>query len=289
MSINVVRAVLEILGMDSTKKFVLVVMAEHADKHGRESYPAVKTIARETGLSERTVQYTLRDLERSGHLVPYGKGRRGTTKYSVFPNPDARFAPASAVRGASETGTGASDNVQGCNSFAPDPSLEPSLEPSFTTHREMAVDAWKEHYGNVTRREAVALRQMEDYCFDRGRRDLMPLAIAVVADKPNIRDPLTYLQGIVRSHVADGTVPSQPAYAPRGHQDGAQGPVTPKGASGYLSGDAASLAAQEARMRVSLRHEPETFASRMRFLYGEDWNRTHPDLDGALKPEETET
>lgn len=69
-------------------KFVAVVYADHAWQDGTHAYPSVKTVATETGFSERTVQRLLRRLERLGLLVPDGKGPRGTTNYK-FPLEDA--------------------------------------------------------------------------------------------------------------------------------------------------------------------------------------------------------
>ena len=51
-------------GLDSSAKLVLLRMADYADDEGSRVFPAVPTIARETSLSERTVQTSLRKLQK---------------------------------------------------------------------------------------------------------------------------------------------------------------------------------------------------------------------------------
>lgn len=62
-------------------KFVATVYADHAWEDGTHAYPAVETVARITGLSDRTVQRYLRALEKLGMLIWSGKGPRGTNQY----------------------------------------------------------------------------------------------------------------------------------------------------------------------------------------------------------------
>ncbi|PZW79241.1 helix-turn-helix protein [Pseudomonas sp. 2848] len=47
-------------------RHVLLCLANYADQDGRAAFPSVARLATDTGLSTRTVQYRLRDLERSG-------------------------------------------------------------------------------------------------------------------------------------------------------------------------------------------------------------------------------
>lgn len=56
---------------DPTARHVLLVLANYAGKTGRGAYPSVGTLARETGLSERTVQSKLKHLLSSG-LIAFG-------------------------------------------------------------------------------------------------------------------------------------------------------------------------------------------------------------------------
>jgi len=50
----------------STLAIVLVGLANHADPQGRNAFPAISTLVGYTRLSERSVQYALRELEELG-------------------------------------------------------------------------------------------------------------------------------------------------------------------------------------------------------------------------------
>jgi hypothetical protein len=64
-------------------KYVLIAYADHADHLGHNIWPAVPTIARKTGLDERSVQRLTHDLEAIGLLVEDGQGPRGTNKWRL--------------------------------------------------------------------------------------------------------------------------------------------------------------------------------------------------------------
>ncbi len=65
-------------------KFIATIYADHAWEDGTHAYPAVDTVAKFTGLHERTIQRYLVVLKSMGMLIPDGKGPRGTNKYK-FP------------------------------------------------------------------------------------------------------------------------------------------------------------------------------------------------------------
>ena len=54
----------------ATLAFVLVGLANHADPDGHNAFPAVATLVRYTRLSERSVQYALRNLEDLRLITP---------------------------------------------------------------------------------------------------------------------------------------------------------------------------------------------------------------------------
>jgi hypothetical protein len=54
----------------ATLAFVLVGLANHADPDGHNAFPAVATLVRYTRLSERSVQYALRNLEDLSLITP---------------------------------------------------------------------------------------------------------------------------------------------------------------------------------------------------------------------------
>ena len=70
----------------STARHVLLVLANYADQEGRHAFPAVSTIARQTGLTVRSIRQTLASLleaeglagrrvavEVNGMIVPRGQ------------------------------------------------------------------------------------------------------------------------------------------------------------------------------------------------------------------------
>jgi hypothetical protein len=64
-------------------KYVLFAYADHADHFGKNIWPAIGTIAKKTGLEDRTVQRLTADLEGIGLLVEDGQGPRGTNKWKM--------------------------------------------------------------------------------------------------------------------------------------------------------------------------------------------------------------
>lgn len=81
-------------------KYVLIAYADHADHNGKNIWPAVPTIARKTGLDDRTVQRLTGDLEAIGLLVEDGKGPRGTNKwYMPFNERGDKLTPLANCRG----------------------------------------------------------------------------------------------------------------------------------------------------------------------------------------------
>ncbi len=65
---------------NSEAKFIATVYADHAWEDGSHAYPAIETVAKITGFSDRTIQRYLRLLEKN-LLKLDGKGPRGTNKY----------------------------------------------------------------------------------------------------------------------------------------------------------------------------------------------------------------
>lgn len=65
------------------ERLVLVNLAWHSHRDGRNAYPAVRTIARETSLSRRAVQKILRRLKLKGFLIAEGLMSRGAVRYAL--------------------------------------------------------------------------------------------------------------------------------------------------------------------------------------------------------------
>jgi len=112
------------LDIPQNEKFVLLAYADHADHNGRNMFPAVATIAKKTGYSERSVQRTTRSLEQKGYLVADGKGKNGTNKW--------KFGRGDILSGVTNEAEGVtSETKRGDTAMAPEPSLtvkEPSKE-----------------------------------------------------------------------------------------------------------------------------------------------------------------
>lgn len=85
MSLEALQAVfaMESGVLDARERFVLLVLAWHANQANGESWPSVSTIARETDLGRRTVQRVLPRLRRKGYLVVERIGPRKTLIHSV--------------------------------------------------------------------------------------------------------------------------------------------------------------------------------------------------------------
>lgn len=72
------------LAPPSKEKGTLLAIAAHANSDGTSAWPKIETIAKESGQSERTVQYHIRELENRGELLvePGKKGPR-SNRYSI--------------------------------------------------------------------------------------------------------------------------------------------------------------------------------------------------------------
>jgi hypothetical protein len=91
---------------ESTRKLVLLALADHANRDG-VAWPSLRRIAARTGLSERTVQYALRDLQEEGHIRRVRKPGARTRAYclalsssdSADSKPQRMQAPGAVVAG----------------------------------------------------------------------------------------------------------------------------------------------------------------------------------------------
>lgn len=81
VSIEAVAWALKSTISKSTKKFVLVCMANYSDEHGR-CWPALSTLARDTAQDIKTVRANVRELAEDGYLEDTGK-RVGQTQSVV--------------------------------------------------------------------------------------------------------------------------------------------------------------------------------------------------------------
>jgi hypothetical protein len=102
---------------DPITKYVLVAMADHADKLGGSIFPAAETVAEKTGLCEKTIRRHIKKLVADGFLLPAGVSKYGTKRYTI---PMSDWTPSP---------TGGDSQSQKRDSKSPNPSSvnEPSL------------------------------------------------------------------------------------------------------------------------------------------------------------------
>jgi hypothetical protein len=100
MSVQAMSWVIEHSKHKGNAFVVLLMIANHARADGTGAWPSVKTLAKEARISSRSVQNTLRRLERSGELqTSIAEGPKGSNLYSLpryaefAPPPPAEFAP----------------------------------------------------------------------------------------------------------------------------------------------------------------------------------------------------
>lgn len=127
-------------------KLVLIALANHADRDGANCFPSVDTICWYTGLSERAVQYTLRELENHGTIrktpnplvleVKVGDPRKRPQSYDIVPSAATGAAPHDVPkrrsRGAKSTGSRGAKSAASLHPNRPLTVLtpEPSVEGS---------------------------------------------------------------------------------------------------------------------------------------------------------------
>jgi hypothetical protein len=86
LSIRYLNAVWD-LDIPTTQKMVALVLADHADEHGR-SFPSVARMMKMSSLAERSVQNAINWLEENGHLVREMRCGKSTV-YRLTPAGDA--------------------------------------------------------------------------------------------------------------------------------------------------------------------------------------------------------
>ena len=73
--------------LPSAEKMVLLVIADHANDDGSDSWPGVKTIARKCSISERSAQRHIRSLEARGIIwIAAQRGGNRNTRHDRRPN-----------------------------------------------------------------------------------------------------------------------------------------------------------------------------------------------------------
>lgn len=115
------------LRMPASSKAVLVALADRCDRHGR-CWPAVADLVQRTCLSERSVQYALRWLEKAGALT-VERGRHKANTYQVTPK-SYQVVGVQPLHPARRAPRGVQHVHPTPATVAPEPSLNPHIEPS---------------------------------------------------------------------------------------------------------------------------------------------------------------
>jgi len=153
------------LVIPQNEKLVLLAYADHASHDGSNIYPAVKTIAKKTGYSERSVQVITRSIEDRGYLCSDGQGPKGTNKWriplhlGVIMPMTSRGAESAPVQ--SETQGGAENDVKGCRKepkgvkrTAPEPSLTVNESSVKETDAKIIFKSYENNIAMITEKSA---------------------------------------------------------------------------------------------------------------------------------------
>lgn len=162
LSVQAISWVLENSQSRLGPRHVLISIANHAKRDGTGAWPSIKTIALESRLSEREVQYALRTLVSIGELaIQQGEGPHGTNLYSM-PMMGAKSAPANSA-GCKIQQTGVQISAEMGVDFAPEPSLkQPSLEDKPSLAFNQFWESYPRKVGKVT-----ALKVWDKLSLDR--------------------------------------------------------------------------------------------------------------------------
>jgi hypothetical protein len=117
LSVQAISWVLDHSQSRGLSRLVLISIANHADKFGREAFPATKTIAAEAGVSEREVRYCVASLTHLGEVqVDYKASKYGTNVYVL-----AKMHPANCATSTRQAP--GKEGVETRHTLAPEPSL----------------------------------------------------------------------------------------------------------------------------------------------------------------------
>ena len=170
------------LTVKPSTKLVAVAIASHAGASSGLAWPSLATLAHETGLSRRQVVYSVRDLERGGHLT-VTRLRLGKVNTSNR----YRLPP---MGGVSQPGGGSAQAALGGSAqAAPEPVR--TSEPVSTAVRQRCQDcghSWPAEYGpgcyqclKVKRDAPRRLRGLPTY-HERPARPDVPMTARQTAD-----------------------------------------------------------------------------------------------------------
>lgn len=121
MSWQAVTWVLEFSEAEGYSRLVLISIASHANREGRNAFPSLDTIAKEAMISRREVIYCVQELEEKGELVvTRGIGRGNPNTYelrhvSLWLEKVHNMHQLEEGKGAQNTVKGANKRIKGAN------------------------------------------------------------------------------------------------------------------------------------------------------------------------------
>lgn len=132
LSVQAISHVIEQSKHKGNSFVVLLMIANHAHSDGTLAYPSIQTLAKESRISERTVQRTIARLARVTNRIPEAElivERGGGRKCNSYTIRGVKLSPPTRHIGASSNGVaGVSDVVTaGASRVSPEPSLNRPL------------------------------------------------------------------------------------------------------------------------------------------------------------------
>jgi DNA-binding transcriptional MocR family regulator len=138
---------------DPNQRFVLLCLANYAGPEGRSAFPAISTLAQDTGLSESTVRRKLQELEelklisRGNQAIAAAHIERPDRRPVVYDLPIERgvtVLPRSDDGVSNKAERGVTERVTGCQALTPDPPSDPPLNKK-TVYAETFADREKNY------------------------------------------------------------------------------------------------------------------------------------------------
>ena len=138
------------IDLPTSEKMVLLVIADHADDEGTNSWPSMATIARKASISSRQAQRLIKSLSDAGLLSVEDQAGghremrddRRPNRYTVTLSGATRTTSRKVERGDKAPARGVTHDADGVSPMSPKPSLEPSLiEPPINIDDRRALGA----------------------------------------------------------------------------------------------------------------------------------------------------
>lgn len=172
------------LDISTSEKMVLLVLADHADDEGRNSWPSIATVARKSSVSPRQAQRILTSLKKRG-LVRVEKQAGGNREMRDDRRPNRYWVTLDGVTSMTprDDQRGDTHDVNGVTPMSPKPSIEPSNKDKSVPDR--FDEFWKAYPNRVAKGAAVrAFKSALNKC----DADTIIAAAAQYASDPK-RDP----------------------------------------------------------------------------------------------------